>query len=152
MPADDPQRLAMHNELHARPAANIALSAMLVYVAVNNEGLTREPEHAHLCRVPCHAELTLQHMADNFARLPLRAGELGAGQECTLKWARHTDYTRYSLVMPVPELHWPAVDEAAFAQRSPLPEDWFSNIPGQTIGAIRALMLTADIAEPDAVM
>ncbi len=52
LPPDDPQRVALHNEVHARPAARIRLPALVTLVAVLNEGVSREDEHAHLCHLP----------------------------------------------------------------------------------------------------
>ncbi|HEX5697227.1 MAG TPA: DUF3422 family protein, partial [Rhodoferax sp.] len=40
LPPDDPQREALHNEVHARPSARIRLPALIVYVAVLNEGVS----------------------------------------------------------------------------------------------------------------
>ena len=44
LPPDDAQRHEIHNEVHARPAARIRMPALVVYVAVLNEGVTREME------------------------------------------------------------------------------------------------------------
>jgi hypothetical protein len=42
LPADDLQRALLHNEVHARPPARIHLPALVTYVAVFNEGISRE--------------------------------------------------------------------------------------------------------------
>ena len=41
LPANHPQRELLHNEVHARPPARIRQPALLTYVAVFNEGVTR---------------------------------------------------------------------------------------------------------------
>ena len=41
LPADHEQRSLLHNELHARPTARIRIPALVVYVAVLNEGVSR---------------------------------------------------------------------------------------------------------------
>ena len=38
LPPDDTQRVLLHNEVHARPSARIRLPALIVFVAVLNEG------------------------------------------------------------------------------------------------------------------
>ena len=71
LPPDDALREALHNEVHARPPARIRLPALVVYVAVLNEGITREAECAHLQRLPGHNALTPQDLQANFLRLLL---------------------------------------------------------------------------------
>ena len=46
--ADAGHRHALHNEVHARPAARIRLPALVVYVAVLNDGVDRDTELAML--------------------------------------------------------------------------------------------------------
>ena len=95
LPPDDPQRTLLHNEVHARPPARIRLPALVSYVAVFHEGLTREQECEHLRRLPGQEALRVEDLHDNF----LRIREAGY----TLKWERHTEFTRYSLVQPLPD-------------------------------------------------
>ena len=59
LPPDDPQRADLHNEVHARPSARIRLPALVVYVAVLNEGVSREAECAHLNRLVSQAPFAL---------------------------------------------------------------------------------------------
>ncbi len=42
LPPDDPLRLQLHNELHARPTPHIRLPALVLQVAVRHEGVSRE--------------------------------------------------------------------------------------------------------------
>ena len=94
LPADDEQRRVLHNEVHARPSARVRLPALITYVALLNEGVTREQELAQLQRLPGHADLSLQQLQGNFLRLRCEG--------YTVKWERHTEFTRYSIVQPLP--------------------------------------------------
>ncbi len=49
LPADDPLRVALHNEVHSRPPARIRLPALIVFVAVLNEGVTRDSRPRSVC-------------------------------------------------------------------------------------------------------
>ena len=69
LPLDDAQRRTLHNEVHARPSARVHLPALIVYVAVLNEHITREQEWQHLRSLPGHADLTLDKLGGNFLRL-----------------------------------------------------------------------------------
>ena len=133
LPPDDPQRRALHNEVHARPSARVRLPALITYVALLNEGVSREQECAHLQRLPGHADLTLDRLQGNFLRLRCEG--------YTVKWERHTEFTRYSIVQPLP---------AHAAWGSTLPElasqvatgtDWLRALPGRTVAAIHLAML-----------
>lgn len=96
LPDDYPQRVLLHNEVHARPSPRIRLPALIVYVVVINDGITREEEYAHLRRLPGQHALMLEQLENNFLRLRLSG--------YTLRWERHTEFTRYSLVQHLPEI------------------------------------------------
>ncbi len=142
LPPDDAQRVLLHNEVHARPSARIRLPALIVCVAVLNEGVSREQECEHLRRLPGQAGLSLDSLQGNFLRLPFA--------QHTLKWERHTEFTRYSLEQALP-------DAAALEAASPdllsglaLPTEWLAGIPGRTVAAIQLAMLNADWPESSA--
>ena len=140
LPHDDPQRRMLHNEVHARPSARVRLPALITYVALLNAGMTREQECAHLQRLPGHADLGPEQLQGNFLRLRCDG--------YTVKWERHTEFTRYSIVQPLP---------AHAAWGSTLPElashaatgtDWLRGLPGQTIAAIHLAMLPEGMDDP----
>jgi uncharacterized membrane-anchored protein len=140
LPADDSQRTLLHNEVHARPPARIHLPALVTYVAVFNEGITREEECAHLRQLPGQDGLAPEGLQGNFLRLRCPG--------YTLKWERHTEFTRYSIVQALP----PGCDLEA---REPdllahviTPEGWLGRIPGRTIAAIHMAMFEAPIDPP----
>ena len=140
LPPDDPQRNALHNEVHARPSARVRLPALITYVALLNTGVPREQECAHLQRLPGHADLSVERLQGNFLRLRCEG--------YTVKWERHTEFTRYSIVQPLP---------AHAGWGSALPElashvatgtDWLRGLPGQTVAAIHLAMLPQGMDDP----
>jgi uncharacterized membrane-anchored protein len=62
------------------------MPALVVYVAVLNEGVSREQEGAHLRRLPGQAHLQSEQLTGNFLRLRFATH--------TVKWERHTEFTR----------------------------------------------------------
>jgi uncharacterized membrane-anchored protein len=131
----------LHNEVHARPSARVRLPALIVYVAVLNAGVSREQEWAHLRLLPGHADLSLESLQGNFLRLRC--------DHFTVKWERHTEFTRYSIVQSLPaNADWGA-DGPALAPHVATGTEWLRGLPGQTIGAIHLGMLQADLADPD---
>ena len=142
LPADDALRAELHNEVHARPSARIRLPALVVFVAVLNDGVSREAEWAHLRQLPGQEGLTLADLGSQFLRLRLPG--------CTLKWERHTEFTRYSLVQPLPA-------DAKLGSRDPellshlvLPTGWLAAVPGRTFCAIKLAMVHGDVSDPAA--
>jgi uncharacterized membrane-anchored protein len=141
LPADDPLRRLLHDEVHARPSARLSLPARVTYVAVLNEGVAREDEHAHLLGLPSLAQpLTLADLSGHFLRLALRQG--------SLQWERHTEFTRYTWVQSLshtgPKSPWEEGGVAVEAAMS----GWISTIPGRTISAIRLIFSLEDLDDP----
>jgi len=93
LPPDDAQRHQLHDEVHARPPAKLQLPALVTFVAVLNAGVTRDREGMHLRLLPGQEDLPLESLEDNFLRIRLPG--------YTLKWERHTEFTRYSIVQPL---------------------------------------------------
>jgi uncharacterized membrane-anchored protein len=144
LPPDDPLRTELHNEVHARPPARIRLPALVVYVAVLNEGVTREAECAHLRRLPGQSTLQAQDLRANFLRLRLPG--------FTLKWERHSEFTRYSIVQSLPDSALPGAAEPELLTMLAVGADWLRTIPGRTVAAIKLALAGSDIASPQAAL
>ena len=144
LPPDDALRAALHNEVHARPSARIRLPALITYVAVLNEGVAREAEGAHMRQLPGQGELVSEQMKDNFLRL--RANGF------TLKWERHTEFTRYSIVQPLPAHALLGVAEPDLLAHLAVPADWLRQIPGRTVAAVQLAMVNAPLDDAAALM
>ena len=137
LPADDALREELHNEVHARPPARIRLPALVVYVAVLNDGVTREAECEHLRRLPGQDALTLQDLQGNFLHIRL------AGH--TLKWERHSEFTRYSVVQSLPERARLGSTEPELLSALAIDAAWLRAIPGRTVAAIKLALLDGDV-------
>jgi uncharacterized membrane-anchored protein len=142
LPADDGQRALLHNEVHARPPARIRLPALVIYVAVLNEGISREQECAHLRRLPGQQELALDRLQGNFLRLRFEG--------YTVKWERHTEFTRYSIVQPLPEQARLGASDPELLSALVVAPEWLRDIPGRTIAAIKLVMVHGDLTTPEA--
>ena len=139
LPPDDSLREELHNEVHARPAARIQLPVLIVFVAVLNEGVGREREWEHLRRLPGQEALPLDRLKGNFVRL-----DLGG---YTLKWERHSEFTRYSIVQPLPEGTRMANADPTLLDSLVTPPGWLGEIPGRTVAAIKMVMLNAELPD-----
>lgn len=141
LPPDDHARLALHDEVHARPSAHVQTPARVVYVALLNEGVTREQEAEHLRKLPGQQDLSAQALRDNFLRLQLPG--------YTLKWERHSEFSRYSIVQSLDAADTGSSDLAATLCVDPA---WLRGLPGRTMVAIELLMLHADISQAKALL
>lgn len=139
LPANHPQRELLHNEVHARPPARIHLPALVTYVALFNDGVTREQECEHLQRLPGQGELRVEDLNAHFLRLRMPG--------YTLKWERHTEFTRYSIVQPLPEGCGLGAGDPDLSGPLATPPGWLAAIPGQTLAAVQ-LVLLQDRIEP----
>ncbi|MCH9638324.1 MAG: DUF3422 domain-containing protein [Betaproteobacteria bacterium] len=140
LPPTDPQRALLHNVVHTRPSQHIHLPALVVYVAVLNDGVTLEQECAHLRQLPCQETLVIGHLQNNFLRLPL--------QDCTLRWERHSEFTSYSLVQHLPEVAQLGAKDPELLSFLALPKGWLARIPGRTFAAIKLAMVHGDLNHP----
>jgi uncharacterized membrane-anchored protein len=144
LPPDDALRAALHNEVHARPSARIRLPALIIYVAVLNEGVTRDMECAHLRQLPGQGGLLPEQLQDSFLRL--------RGQGFTVKWERHTEFTRYSIVQPLPANISLGAVEPDLMVHLALPADWLRQIPGRTVAAVQLAMVHAALDDAPTLM
>ncbi|OYX54348.1 MAG: hypothetical protein B7Y96_09260, partial [Comamonadaceae bacterium 32-67-11] len=62
LPPDDALRRQLHDEVHARPPARIALPAAVLYVALFNDGVSREAELDALRQLPGQGDLCLDDL------------------------------------------------------------------------------------------
>jgi uncharacterized membrane-anchored protein len=138
LPPNDPLRTALHNEVHARPPASLQLPALVVFVAVLNAVVSRQQEWEHLRQLPGQADLALEALNDNFVRL--------RPEGYTVKWERHTEFTRYSLVQQLPSSN--VVQSAQdMASQWALPSRWLHHIPGTTVAAVTLALVHGDLAD-----
>jgi uncharacterized membrane-anchored protein len=144
LPPNDPLRELLHNEVHARPPARIRLPALVVFIAVFNDGVSREQELEHLRLLPGQQDLQAEQLSGSFLRLRLPG--------YTLKWERHTEFTRYSLVQPLPEGAELGACDPELLSRIVLPAPWLAAIPGRTFAAIKLVMLHGDLSDPHAAL
>lgn len=143
LPPDDALRRQLHDEVHARPPASLQMPALVTFVAVLNAGISREQEAAHLRTLPGQGALTAQSLEGHFLRLHLEG--------YTLKWERHSEFSRYSIVQALAasdSVRHPAEVLATLAA----PAQWLRGIPGATVAAVQMAMVHGDLEQGGALM
>lgn len=135
LPPDDALRLALHDEIHARPQPSISLPALLTHVAVLNQGVSRQDEWSHLCRLPGQQQLPASATRGYFLHLGFDG--------CTVQWERHSEFTRYTVIQPLPEVGADAELPPKLCAALATPPGWLAGIPGRTVAAIQVVMFKA---------
>ena len=138
LPPDDALRVTLHDEVHARPSALVTLPSLIIYVAVLNEGVSRDQELEHLRQLPGQQALGADQMNGNFLRLSLPGH--------TVKWERHTEFTRYSMIQPMPADAMLGALKPALLGAPAVSAEWLRGIPGHTVVAIALAMVHGDLA------
>ena len=144
LPPDDALRTVLHNEVHARPSTRMHLPSLIFYVAVLNEGVTREAEWAHLRRLAGQQYLAFEALSSNFVRLRCDG--------FSVKWERHTEFTRYSIVQSLPHHAFLGATEPELLSALAVPVDWLCNIPGRTVAAVKLAMVHGDLSDEHALL
>lgn len=122
-PRNHPDRIALADEVHARPSEPVVTPARASYVAVQVDDEERDREQAHL------AALCERHgvMPPGTRSTHFRA-DLGTVR---LKWERHGEFSGYLLVAA-------GASPRPFAEPASLQvdADWLGAIPGRTVAAV----------------
>jgi uncharacterized membrane-anchored protein len=125
LPPDHPERIALANEVHARPYEALHTPQRTTYVATMVDKEDREREQLHL-GVLCErfGVAAPPASASHFSEMlgPLR-----------VKWERHAEFSGYTFIAPDD-------NTAAFGRPATdsLPQGWLHAIPGKTIVAAHA--------------
>lgn len=140
LPPDHPDRLALNDEVHARPPDPLLAPSRLSYLAMLSDWT--------------QADVELRHVGELATRFDVPAPEPGAKHYSArmggfrLKWERHTEFTRYTFIAD-------GVSEDPFAETAigKLPSDWVSTIPGQVMVSTHVALLPAvdDALDPEAI-
>jgi uncharacterized membrane-anchored protein len=129
-PADHPQRVALADEVHARPPQPMATPSRASCLAVLVEPGARDQELRHL-QVLCR-RYGATEPAPGAAHVRVSLGEL------KLTWERHGEFSTYTVFQKAEArvaAGETAVDPAACASDA-LPATWLRDIPGQTMAAV----------------
>lgn len=144
LPPADALRDIAHNEVHARPSARIRLPALVLFIAVLNEGVARSDECEHLNRLPGQGALSVQDLQQNFLSLRL--------PQSILRWERHGEFTRYMLVQDLPSQLLEEGAGSSIESALVLPASWLAGIPGRSFCAIQLVMTSAELDDDQAAM
>jgi uncharacterized membrane-anchored protein len=129
-----PQRVALHNEIHARPPEAMTAPMALSHVVMACDASQREASRAHLA-----ALLQGHHLPAPDAQSIHVRMDLGAFR---LRWELHTEFVSWTFSRPL--------DATGFGEREPgsaadsVPQEWLAGLPGDSLVALHLWVLGAN--------
>ena len=121
-----PQRLALHNEVHARPPQALSAPLSISHVVMVCDGAKREQSRAHLVALLRNLHLPRPDTQQSYFRM-----DLGQFQ---LRWELHTEFVSWTFLAPLSCERLGDV-EPAHALDS-VPQDWFVGLPGDCLSCL----------------
>jgi uncharacterized membrane-anchored protein len=140
-PPDHPQRIALADEVHARPPELLSTPVRVSYVAVLIDSEAREQELRHLQSLCKRYDVA--GPADDATHFRTRLGAVPGAVR--VKWERHGEFSGYTVSV---EGLAEAPFDAPAAQQ--LPPGWLAAVPGRTVAAVHAEVTSAALGVPDA--
>jgi uncharacterized membrane-anchored protein len=128
-----PQRIALHNEIHARPPEAMSAPLAISHIVMLGDEAQREASRAHLAALLRDHHLPQPDGHSNHVRM-----DLGAFR---LRWELHTEFVTWTFSR--------AFDCAAFGEREPatalqaVPQNWLAALPGQWLAGLHMWVLPA---------
>ena len=135
LPPDHPGRLALSNEVHARPPQPLDTPSRASYLAVLVDFDTRERELAHITTLCVHHGVN--GPPDGASQFSATLGTMG------FKWERHGEFSTYAVFISGRGVS-PFQETAA----SRLPQGWLAAVPGTTLVAAHAELVSAPEGAP----
>ena len=136
LPNNHPQRYDLSNEVHARPPEPLSAPVKISCIAMTTNWPYKDEDREIV------AELTKQYGAT-----PPGPGAKHYSvdlKEFRLIWERHTEFTRYTFIVPLRDEDYfagPAINAA--------PESWVARLPGELIAAAEAVLVDEDYSLDD---
>ncbi len=130
-PSQHPQRVALHNEIHARPPEAMTAPLALSHVVMVCDSAQRDASRAHVAALLRERHLPMPDEQSTHIRM-----DVGPFR---LRWEMHTEFVTWSFSRPL--------DAAGFGEREPasaiqvVPKDWFAGLPGQCLAGINLWVL-----------
>ncbi len=145
LPPNHAERLALADEAHARPSAQLPTPCRVTYLAVLLGADERAAEQAHLRQLCTGLGVPPPEAQRNHYSVPLAtpAGTLH------LKWERHGEFSSWTFFAEGAPLAGAVASAFSDPAAATLPADWLPTLPGRVLVAAHVLLLPAGPRLPD---
>jgi uncharacterized membrane-anchored protein len=133
LPRSHPQRMALHNEIHARPPEAMTPPMAISHVVMVADAAGRQASREHLA-----ALLRDHHLPQPDAHSTHVRMDVGAFR---VRWELHTEFVTWTFSR--------TLDAQGFGEREPataidaVPQEWLARVPGELIASLHLWVLPA---------
>jgi uncharacterized membrane-anchored protein len=130
-----PQRVALHNEIHARPPEAMNAPLAISHIVMLGDADEREASRAHIA-----ALLRDHHLPQPDAQSTHIRMDVGPFR---IRWELHTEFVTWSFSRPI--------EAAGFGEREPataiesVPKEWLAELPGQCLESLHLWVLPTQV-------
>lgn len=125
-PPSHPQRIALHNEIHARPPEAMSTPLAITHVVMVCDAAQREASRAHVMALLRDHHLPLPDAHSTHFRM-----DVGAFR---LRWELHTEFVSWTFLRMLPALNH--VEREPETAIEVVPQNWFAALPGQCLTSL----------------
>ena len=129
-----PQRVALHNEVHARPPQALSAPLAISHVVMVCDAAGREASRAHVAALLRDRHLPLPDPQSSHFRMDL-------GQ-FHIRWELHTEFVSWTFMCPLATQRLGASEPARALDA--VPQDWFAGLPGQCLSSLHLWVVATD--------
>jgi uncharacterized membrane-anchored protein len=136
-PRQHPQRVALHNEVHARPPEAMGVPLSISHVVMVCDARERELSRAHMAALARDHHLPQPDAASTHIRM-----DLGLFR---VRWELHTEFVTWTFTR--------ALNAEHFGEREPdaaidaVPQQWFAALPGHCLASLHLWVLPSKVFE-----
>lgn len=138
LPSLHPQRVALHNEVHARPPEALHAPLAMSHVVMQCDAAQRDASRAHVAALLRDHHLPAPDEGCSHLRV-----DVGGVR---LRWEMHTEFVSWSFTRI-------GIDPQGFGDREPepaaagVPQQWLSQLPGRWLEGLHLWVLPHDALE-----
>lgn len=138
LPTQHPQRVLLHNEIHARPAEVIQAPLAITHIVMLTDAAQREASREHVAALLRNHHQPLPDEGTTHVLI-----DLGAFR---LRWEQHTEFVAWTFATPMEQASVTDVREPETAIDE-VPREWLSALPGQCLSCMHLWVLNAQKVE-----
>jgi uncharacterized membrane-anchored protein len=133
LPRTHPQRMALHNEIHARPPEAMTPPLAISHIVMVADAQGRDASREHLAALLRDHHLPQPDAGSSHVRM-----DVGRFR---IRWELHTEFVTWTFSR--------AFDAEGFGEREPLtaiesvPQDWLARMPGELLESLHLWVLPA---------
>ncbi len=128
------QRVALHNEVHARPPEAMEVPVAISHVVMACDAGQRADSWAHMAALARDHHLPAPDAATTHVRM-----DMGPYR---VRWEMHTEFVTWTFTRKISALHFGEQEpESALLA---VPQSWFASMPGQSLAQVHLWALPKD--------